>query len=288
MSRSRHKHISVDLHADLADRALSLADECERAEELCEALRQEQTSRPHAARVRAARAIVRRLYGRVRGGLESRPVHALLRYLDPVARRHALLHLTAEREPLLTAVAAEVLHPYFVLQGYPGAMSAEEFRAVNTGQLFTEDRLITHAFLQRFAAQRWRLRRPASTRAALRIMRDAAVLDAAWIPGSRRRRLGYFESAHGLDWPVFAYALYRELEREGAGGRWAVDRLLNADFVKLFLTPRVRVQALVGECQRRGLVRRQQPVRGHLELALPSTDAAVAHILGEGSASDLA
>jgi hypothetical protein len=285
MPRAKYKHISMDLHAEAALRAVSLLGRGDRpvaptrGEDLCETLAGELSDHPAPARRQIAHAVVRRLFGRVRGSIQARPVHRLLLRLGEASRRHLLLYLAAEREPLLGALAHEVLYPYLVLEQPPAGVTVGEFQAANTGQLFAEDRVITHAFVEQYAARRWRIRRPATTRTALRMFRDGALLEATWVEGPKRARLGYFESAYGIAWPVFAYALYQELEREPQGQGWAADRLLNSDFVNLFLIPRVRVQALLTECRERALVQKDPRTSGYLDLCLPDTAAAVEWIL---------
>lgn len=157
--------------------------------------------------------------------------------------RHLLLHATARRERLVMAVAGEVFFPRFVLGRLPDGLSERDFAALNTGRLLETDAVITHRLVDEYARRRWGFDDPASTQAALRILREGGALAATWLERGDGRCLGYFPSHRGPSWRVFVYALWEEF---ASRGRRTVPRahLRSLALAHLFCLPGPVVEAL--------------------------------------------
>lgn len=227
-----------------------------------------------SARHRAASTIMTRLGLGRRRHLAPGSLHRILATLSEPAGRQLLTYVVALAEPMLAALAREVLHPYFVEHEVPAGFTAEEFSAINANGLFEVAGAVTHAGVAAYAQRCWRIKDPSATRRALRLLRKGGVLGATWIARSSRRCLGYFPVLGLPDVACFAYALY-SMRDEARYVR--LDRLRAGLFVRLFLLRPVAVDYLIDRAEELGLV--DQTQAGVVELPFASLDEATGAIL---------
>ncbi len=223
---------------------------------------------------RAAAAVMTRLgLGRRR---RPRPsgLHRLLAALSDHAGRQLWTYVVATREPMLAAVAGEVLYPYFVECQTPRSFAAEEFSTINANGLFEVAGAITHAAVAAHARRRWGIADVAPTGRALRLLRKGGILEATWLRRSNARCLGYFPVGGLPDLGCLAHAMY---SAAGHTGHVRLDRLRAGLLVHLFLLRPIAVDFLVEQAIALGLV--DEPRRGVAALRFGSFDDAVDTIM---------
>jgi hypothetical protein len=227
-----------------------------------------------SAHHRASTAIMTRLGLGRRRHVEAGSLHRILAALSEPAGRQLLAYVVARNEPMLAALAREVLYPHFVEHAAPQGFTAEEFSAINANGLFEVAGAVTHAGVAAYARRCWRIRDPSSTRRALRLLRKGGVLAATWIARGSRRCLGYFPIVGLPDIACFTYALY-PMRDEAHYVR--LDRLRAGLFVHLFLLRPVAVDYLIERAEELGLVQQTRP--GLVDLSFASLEEATGAIL---------
>jgi hypothetical protein len=228
-----------------------------------------------SGRRRASAAVMTRLGLGRRRHVEATALHQILAALPEPAGRQLLTYVVATSEPMLAALAGEVLYPHFVERTAPQGFTTEEFSAINANGLFEIAGAVTHAGVSAYARRRWRLNDPSPTRRALRLLRKGGILGATWIARSGRHCLGYFPILGLPDIACFAYALY-SMRAESQYVR--LDRLRAGLFVRLFLLRPVAVDYLIEQADRLGLVAETES--GLATLAFGSLEHAAVAILG--------
>ncbi len=198
----------------------------------------------------------------LRGGLGwgkrsgSYPATAFLRLVAGIKRddlRRDLLYWRAARtDAIIEALAGELFYPHFVLGQIPMGYSEAEFHATNTATLFSIDGVITRDFAIEYARKVWEFDSPRTIALALRIMRQAEVVDATSVVLGRRRVHGYYPLSHTPRVEAFAYCIYEEFLAEGPVV--AIDQLRNSAFAKVFLLGGLQVDSLVKSAERQKLL----------------------------------
>jgi len=204
----------------------------------------------------------------------------LLARLPEDSGRRLWTYAVATQEPMLAAVAREVLYPFFVQCGTPKGFGAEEFSAVNANGLFEVAGAITHAAVAAYASRQWGLGDPAPTGRALRVLRKGGVLAATWISRSSARCLGYFPLGGLPDLACLGYAIY---STPGHAGYVRLDRLRAGLLVHLFLLRPIAVDYLLDQAMDAGLV--EEPEAGVAALRFGSLEDAVDTIIRVGRES---
>ena len=244
---------SQELYYDESIRAIeSFADAPHRRE--LHARIAEQLPYPSAAmRNRVATKIIQRFFLNPDG---SYPATAFLRLVAGVKRddlRRDLLYWRAARtDAVIEALAGELFYPHFVLGQIPQGYSEAEFHAANTATLFSVDGVITRDFAIEYARKVWEFDSPRTIALALRIMRQAEVVDATSVVLGRRRVHGYYPLPHTPRVEAFAYCIYEEFLAEGP--IVAIDQLRNSAFAKVFLLSGLQVDSLVKSAERKKLL----------------------------------
>lgn len=220
-------------------------------------------------RRRAAAAVLGRLGVGRKQHAEPRALHRLLAELSEPVGRQLLVYVIAIREPLLAALAADVLYPYFVHHQTPVGLTTEEFRAFNANGLFEVAGAITHTAVAAYARRQHGITYASVTRRALRLLRKGGILASAWMARGRRRCLGYFPILGCPDLACFAYALYVV---HAEGDRVRLDQLRAGVFSKLFLLRPIAIDFLLEQAREAGLLQHARPgmvrlCRGSLEEA---------------------
>ncbi len=205
---------------------------------------------PHpsnATRLRVASKISQRFF---------RPPDAFLAMVrtarDEASKRDLLYWRTARTDGIIASLAAQVFYPYFVLCELPQGYDDSTFRLANTSTLFSVDRIISRDFAITYAREMWGFDSVRTVILALRIMRQAGLLESVLLEVMGRHVLGYYPKPHPMSVEVFAYCLYEEFFDESP--TVALDRIYNADCVKCFLLLPYQVDSILKELQERGLV----------------------------------
>lgn len=212
---------------------------------------------PHpseSTRRRIASKIVQRYYR----GNEDSPADLFPALINGIksesARRDLLFWRTARTDRLIIAIACEILYPYFVLHSFPTGYDETTFNSANTATLFAVDRIVTREFAARYARERWGFDSIRTVSLALRIMRQAAILDSISVKLGRRHVLGYFPQPHSIRAEAFAYCVYEELVECESIPMPSLDRIYSGECVKAFLLSRLQVDGLLRMLERRKLI----------------------------------
>lgn len=206
-----------------------------------------------ATRLRVASKIVQRYFRPVNGTSGARPFLKMVRDAKSAAERLDLLYWrTARTDGIMTALAGEILYPYFVLNTLPKGYDESAFRLANTGTIFSVECLISRDFAIQYACDAWGFDSARTVILALRIMKQANVLDAVTVRVAERQVQGYYPQPHPVRVETFAYCLYEEFL--GTAPTVSVDRIHNGDCVKLFLLGRLHVDSMLRTLEKMKLI----------------------------------
>ena len=228
---------------------------------------------------RAAAAVMTRLGLGRRRRVRASGLHRLLGSLPEPAGRQLWTYVVAAHEPMLAAVAGEVLYPYFVECQTPKGFAAEEFSVINANGLFEVAGAITHAAVAAYGERRWGIVDPAPTGRALRLLRKGGILGATWLSRPSARCLGYFPMGGLPDLACLGQAMF---SMSGHGRHVRLDRLRAGLFVHLFLLRPVAVDFLLEQAMDLGLV--DEPRGGVAPLRFGSLDEAAEVIISRRTA----
>ena len=258
--------------------ALQAADRADLQRRLVSRLPQ----RSESTRTRIAEKIIQRLIGRNRRAPLSSPLIRLLVGTDDTqAQTELVFHRAAITDEIIAAIAIDIFYPHFVRERVPKGFTKQQFLLANTAALFEFDRVITRQFISTYAREVWGFEGEPTLSRALRILRQAGVLQPLTRVEDRRRVLSYVPTARPLSEAAFAYLAYEDCLGRGLT-RPAIDQIQGAGFARIFLQSPVQIAALADAARRRRLLRASGAAGGRrLALTCDSLDEVVARLLGE-------
>jgi len=234
-----------------------------------------------ATRLRVATKIVQRFFKSPDGKSHAGPFLKLVNGLkSEPARRDLLYWRTARTDSLITAIAGEIFYPYFVLNEPPQGYDEASFRMANTAALFAVDRVISLDFAVEYARRIWDFDSARTVTLALRIMKQAGMIDSANVEVGEHRVLSYYPLPHSLSPEVFAYCVYEEFLDADSAPAISLDRLYNGDCVRLFLLSRLQANSMLKSLEQSGLIERTT-LRGarHVRLTSPHMEALASSLI---------
>lgn len=228
-----------------------------------------------ATRLRIASKIVQRCFKSPDGKSRSQAFLKLVRSSKSESSRRDLIYWRAARtDGIIAALAAEVFYPYFVLNVLPKGYDEEAFRMANTATLFADDKVISSDFAVRYAKKNWGFDSARTVTLALRIMKQAWILESVSVTLGRKHVLGYYTQPHLLQPEVFAYCLYEEFLDHSP--TVSLDRIQNGDCVKLFFVNRLHADSMLRKLAGKKLVEfKALPGGKHIRFMCPNLDALV-------------
>jgi hypothetical protein len=203
----------------------------------------------------AAKIIQRYFGGRRRADADPHFWKLVLALDDRSTQRELMLYRTAAVDRIVAAISADVFYPRFVAKTYPAGYDESSFRLANTGALFDSDDVITAEFVREFAAKRWAFTSERTVNLSLRILREGGVLCSIASAQATGRSLAYLPASRSISPVTFCYCLASQFRSNDSALPPTLDKVHNADFVKLFLLPRPAVDSLIRESGRRGWLR---------------------------------
>jgi hypothetical protein len=214
---------------------------------------------PHPSqetRLRVASKIAQRFFRPPDGRISAVPFLRLVKGTkDESSRRYLLYWRTARTDQVIAAIAGDIFYPYFVLNTTPSGFDEAAFNQANTGTLLTVDRIISRDFVAEYSERIWRLESARTLTLALRIMRQAEILDAVSMNIAGRRVLGYYPMPSCIRPEIFAYCMCEELfAGPEAVPMPSLDQVQNGDCAKLFLLSRLHVDSLLKSLDRKKLI----------------------------------
>jgi hypothetical protein len=248
-AHSSHKTLGQEFYFDETIVALAVVDPQANAREQIRAIAAALPHRSAKTRQRLAEKIHQR-YSPSAPDEAPVPFIALIKALPSrKVRRELLVYQLARVDTLVAGLAEEIFWPFFVGQSLPRGYSEGAFRRANTGTLIDTDRFISTRFCHHYAQRQWRFESRASIGVALRILRDARILDSAYVRVGDRRMLGWIPTFRGISSATFVYTLLAEFG-DGLGAGVQLDRVQNSRCARLFLLSPVAVDSLVESARR--------------------------------------
>lgn len=232
---------------------LALADPAPARAELREALVRELPMRSGATRRRVADKLLQRLVEFE----EGRPRRTLLLVLlaqgrDPRARAQLTYYQTVAVEGLLEALVERLCYPYLVQGKPPPGLGRAQFAAANAVGLFESDRALTRHFISAYARSAWGFGSETTLTRALRMMRQAGVVQPLPRTAMGRPLLSFARVPLVPTAAASAHGLYEEFGEAGGAPRHRVEA---GRLARRFLLEPIQVSVALQELRRRGLVR---------------------------------
>jgi len=214
---------------------------------------------PHPSpitRRRLANKILQRLEAGCAEPAQLRLFVRLLANLEESEARRELVYYSASRaDPIVGAIASEILYPFFIERTLPAGTAPEEASPEQEGLLLTVERMVMLRFILRYAEQRWQYRSERSIRLAMRIMQHGGIVLPQRLRGARGRVTGYILAPHGISLPAFVWCCMTELP--ALMPRASVDAILTSGFVRRLIVPPAIVEARLQQAERAGYLRFQ-------------------------------
>lgn len=228
-------------------------------------------------RRRVAEKLVQRYFSGHESDHHPMPYLNLVANLTDVYEKNDLIYWrTASTDKLIPAIASEIFHPFFILNTIPDGYSESSFNLINTGSLFIMDRIITTDLVINYAKTMWKFTSVKSIRLALRIMRQAELIDCMHTRKGRKNILGYYPNPHNISASVFAYCLYEELLLGKSLLTPSLDQVQSADVSKLFFMSRPQVDSMLKSLEKKGIVELVNQHGGrYVRLTIPDMDSLV-------------
>ena len=232
-------------------------------------------------RRRLAEKLVQRHFSGPGSGSHSMPFLRLVANLSDIRGKNDLIYWrTASTDSLISAITSEVFYPFFILNTIPDGYSDESFNLINTGSLFSMDRIITTDLVINYAKTVWDFTSAKSIRLALRIMRQAELIDAMHTRKGRKTILGYYPNPHAMSANVFAFCLYEELLVGRSLLTPSLNQVQSADASKLFFMSRPQVDSMLKTLEKKGLVEMVNQHGGrYVRLTIPDMDTLVGNLI---------
>ncbi len=171
---------------------------------------------------------------------------------DTQARCELVYYAAARADPLIGAIAQDLLYPYFIEDRIPPPYSEDEFIMANAGLLLAPEPILTTGCVADYARRAWGFESERTICLALRILRQAGILFSAPLLGERGRVHAYTLAPHSLSLPALLWGLYDEFGQESLAPAW--DQVVRARFARLFVVPPSVVTSRLWEAERAGMV----------------------------------
>lgn len=271
--------LGQELHFEEAVLAARLAAKHDTRADLTKALVEQLPQTSPTTRLRIAEKLIQRLVPIRQGRVQAAPlVRLIAETKDQQSARDMVFYLTARTDHIVAALACRVLHPALVEHSPPKGLSPQQFRIMNTAALFDVDAVLTRRFVIEYAARAWDYHSRASVLRALRIMRQAGLVDQV-IVSERPATIGFALAPHSVTVSAFALLLHEELPARHRGG-FAPHHIHELSVARLFLLPALHLSALLEKARAAGLLRRvRSGTRPLFALTHPTEDQAVSSLL---------
>lgn len=232
-------------------------------------------------RLRLAMKLVQRFFSGYESDKRPMPYLHLVTNLSDTQEKNDLIYWrTAETDRLISAITSNIFYPFFILNKIPDGYSEQTFNMINTGSLFIMDNIITTDFAINFAKTVWGYTSVKSIRLALRIMRQAEIIDSMHTRKGRKSILGYYPNPHGISANVFAFCMYEELLIGKSLLTPSLDQVQSADASKLFFMSRPQVDSMLKTLEKKGVVEMVNQHGGrYVRLTVPDMDSLVKLLL---------
>ncbi|MBM3494170.1 MAG: DUF1819 family protein [Armatimonadetes bacterium] len=204
-------------------------------------------------RERVAAKLVQRLSS---GASRATDVPAFLRLLsnvrDTTARRELVYYATARADPLVGAIAREVLYPVLIDGATPVGASRDDLSPHRTGLLLTVEPIVTIRFVLGYAEAAWGFRSKRCVLLALRILRQAGITRTQRMRGASGAVGGILAAPHDIAMPTFLWCLMDEFGQATPAA--TVDRVQRSSFARAFVVSPALMDARLEQAERDGFL----------------------------------
>lgn len=202
--------------------------------------------------------IAAKLVQRLRSGAavaEDRPhfLRLLTGIGDMSVRRDLVYYATARADPLVGAVAAEVLYPVLIESATPGGTLRDEMAPHRAGLLLTVEPIVPVDFLLRYAGRVWRYGSRRSLLLALRILRQVGIARTVRMQGASGTVEAIALSPHDLSPAAFLWCFMDEFGRSVPPA--TADRVERSRFARVFVVPPSLIDVRLDQAERGGFLR---------------------------------
>lgn len=250
---SRFATFGQELYFDESIRAIESFPEIPEHDHLAEKITEFLPHPSQSTKLRVATKIIQRFFKSPDGKSHATAFIKLVNSLKSESARRDLLYWRAARtDTVIAALAREVFYPYFVLNAVPEGYDESAFQLANTATLFAIDKVISRDFAVEYARRIWDFDSARTITLALRIMKQAEILDTIIVKLGRRHVHGYYPQPHSARAAVFAYCMYEEFSADGSPP--SIDRVLNGDCAKLFFLSPLQVESLLKTLEKKKLI----------------------------------
>lgn len=162
---------------------------------------------------------------------------------------------TARTDKIIAAIANEIFYSYFINNSIPGGYSQQQFDMKNTYTLFSLDKVITADFVVEYALSNWNFSSKKSILLALRIMRQANMINSLPIITGFKKNLGYYTIQHYINPKIFAFCLYEEFSANPHRKIISMDQIQESDSVKVFFISRLQLESIIKSLQKDRIIK---------------------------------
>lgn len=202
--------------------------------------------------------IAAKLAQRLRAGAaspEDRPhfLRLISNIGDMSVRRDLVYYATTRADPLVGAVAAELLYPVLIEGGTPNGALHDELALHQSGLLLTVEPIVPMEFLIRYAAREWRCVSRRSLLLALRILRQVGIARTVRMRGASGTVDAVGIAPHDLSPAAFVWCFMDEFSRSVPAA--TADRVERSRFARVFVVPPALIDVRLDQAEREGFLR---------------------------------
>ncbi len=202
--------------------------------------------------------IAAKLAQRLRAGAaspEDRPrfLRLISNIGDMSVRRDLVYYATTRADPLVGAVAAELLYPVLIEGGTPKGAQHDELALHQSGLLLTVEPIVPMEFVIRYAAREWRCVSRRSLLLALRILRQVGIARTVRMRGASGTVDAVGIAPHDLSPAAFVWCFMDEFSRSVPAA--TADRVERSRFARVFVVPPSLIDARLDQAEREGFLR---------------------------------
>jgi hypothetical protein len=197
---------------------------------------------------------------------------------DTAARRELVYYGVTRADPLVGAIAGEVLYPALVDRTTPQGARQEDMAPHRAGLLLTVEPVVPLDFLLTYAADRWHYRSRRSILLALRILRQVGIARSFRLRGASGAVEAIALSPHDLSLAAFIWCFMDEFGRTVPAP--TVDRVQRSAFARAFIVPPALVDARLEQAEDQRFLRTRVMAGARRVVPAMSLEQSVTRLLG--------
>lgn len=226
----------------------------------------------------AAKLVQRLISGASRADAAPHFVRLVAGLQDATARRELIYYATTRADPLVGAIARDILHTVLLDRATPAGARREELEPHRTGLLLTVEPVVSMRFVLDYAARVWGFTSRRSVLLALRILRQAGITRTQRLRGAAGLVTAVALAPHGISLPTFVWCFMDEFG--SAVPAPTVDRIERSSFARTLVVSTAAVDARLDEAEQEGFVHTRLISGAHRVVPAMGAAETVDRILG--------